>query len=61
MSTFVSTFRIQSDCPTNMLWYVEGLNAAENRQDTCHDLYLCFAKKEEYNTFDPGTNLKMRV
>lgn len=60
MSTFISTFSIQSDYPTNMLWYVEGMSAVENRQDTSHDLYPCFAKKEKLNTFDPGTNLKMR-
>ena len=60
MSTFVSTFTIQSECSTNMLRYVEGMSAAENRQDTSRDLYLCFAKKEKYNTSDPGTNLKMK-
>ena len=30
------------------------MSAAENRQNTSHDLCLCFAKKEKYNTFDMG-------
>jgi len=38
-----------------MLRYVEGMSAAENKQDTSRDPYLCFAKKEKHNSFDPGT------